>query len=218
MHEFVHSIGTTTISNNTVMATALQSFRLTARSCQCRPHAQRYLTRSIGRRRAFSVARPLREEDGDDFSPTSRGRGRGDRISLAELRALSDKIELARREQGPVSLYERPVPKLDDETKADITYDEEFRQEARVEFIEGTKEAGFPIPQETPTIRQKKLKNTFLNMGDPEPFEDEDFEVESDTFEDMSTLAHGELEHHREMRHYARLAAWEMPLLSSMLQ
>ena len=65
--------------------------------------------------------------------------------------------------------------------------------------------------------RRKKLKETFLNMGDPEPFEDDDFEMENDLVEDMNSLAHGELEHHREMRHYARLAAWEMPLLSSML-
>ena len=68
-----------------------------------------------------------------------------------------------------------------------------------------------------PEVRKKKkLKETFLNMGDPEPFEDTDFEMESDTLEEMNSLAHGELERHRETRHYARLAAWEMPLLSSM--
>lgn len=42
---------------------------------------------------------------------------------------------------------------------------------------------------------------------------------EEDEFEedDISSLGHGELEQHREMRDYARIAAWEMPLLSSML-
>jgi small subunit ribosomal protein S35 len=143
--------------------------------------------------------------------PSSRGRGRGrvdpERDVWAEFRALQDQVEKERERVAP-------TPKLDDET---IPQDSEFWQEAREGAIEGIKEAGFGhmMPDET-TARQKKLKNTFLNMGDPEPFEDEDFEVEADTFEDMGSLAHGELEHHREMRHYARLAAWEMPLLSSM--
>ena len=42
--------------------------------------------------------------------------------------------------------------------------------------------------------------------------EDEEFEGD-----DITSLGHGELEQHREMRHYARIAAWEMPLLSSTL-
>jgi small subunit ribosomal protein S35 len=71
----------------------------------------------------------------------------------------------------------------------------------------------YPAPQ-LPQQR-KKLKQTFMNQGDPEPWEVED--PEEDDHDDLSTLAHGELEQHREMRHYARLAAWEMPLLSSML-
>lgn len=34
----------------------------------------------------------------------------------------------------------------------------------------------------------------------------------------MTTMAYDELEQHRELREYARIAAWEMPLLSSMFQ
>ena len=41
----------------------------------------------------------------------------------------------------------------------------------------------------------------------------EDPEFEGD---DITSLAHGELEQHRELRQYARLAVWEMPLLYSM--
>lgn len=33
--------------------------------------------------------------------------------------------------------------------------------------------------------------------------------------DDISSMAHGKLEEIRERRHYARIAAWEMPLLSS---
>jgi small subunit ribosomal protein S35 len=59
---------------------------------------------------------------------------------------------------------------------------------------------------------KKKLKPTFLNMGDPEPFDEDDRE---DDHDDITTLAHMELEQVREIRHYNRLAAWEMPMLSS---
>jgi small subunit ribosomal protein S35 len=40
---------------------------------------------------------------------------------------------------------------------------------------------------------------------------------EDETFkgDDMTSLGHAELDQHREMREYARIAAWEMPLLSS---
>lgn len=62
--------------------------------------------------------------------------------------------------------------------------------------------------------KKKKPKDTFLNMGDPDPWE-EDGQLEDD-HDDITSLGHGELEKHREMRHYARLAAWEMPLLASM--
>lgn len=80
------------------------------------------------------------------------------------------------------------------------------------EFIEM---AMAELPRGPPPPREK-AKNTFLNLGEEEPFEFED--DPEDDHDDLSTLAHGELEHHREMRHYARLAAWEMPLLASMLR
>lgn len=63
-------------------------------------------------------------------------------------------------------------------------------------------------------MRVEKPKPGLLNMGATpadEPEEDPEFQED-----DISSLAHGELEQHREFRHYARLAAWEMPLLTSM--
>ncbi|RKF63955.1 37S ribosomal protein S24, mitochondrial [Erysiphe neolycopersici] len=59
--------------------------------------------------------------------------------------------------------------------------------------------------------KPKKLKQTFLNMGEIEPWEQEN--MLPDDEDDLTSLGHGELELHRELRHYARLAAWEMPLL-----
>ena len=50
-----------------------------------------------------------------------------------------------------------------------------------------------------------------MNMGElDDSYPDEEF-----AGDDISSLAHGELEQHREMREYARIAAWEMPLLTS---
>ncbi|KAM4065627.1 mitochondrial ribosomal subunit protein [Hirsutella rhossiliensis] len=52
-------------------------------------------------------------------------------------------------------------------------------------------------------------------------FDDEDPETntnEHDEFneDDITSMAHGKLDEVREMRHYARLAVWEMPLLSKL--
>ena len=44
-------------------------------------------------------------------------------------------------------------------------------------------------------------------------YEEEDDEDRPWKFDDISSLAHGELEQHREARHYARVAAYEMPRL-----
>jgi len=42
--------------------------------------------------------------------------------------------------------------------------------------------------------------------------EDDDDDIEE---EDITSVAHSELEVHREMREYARIVAWDMPLLKS---
>ncbi|CAG8978164.1 hypothetical protein HYALB_00012026 [Hymenoscyphus albidus] len=80
------------------------------------------------------------------------------------------------------------------------------------EYLEADVDFG-PSPPDL-AFRGKKLKETFLNMGEQEPFE-EDMFIEDDE-DDISSIAHGELEQHREFRHYARLAAWEMPMLSKL--
>lgn len=64
-----------------------------------------------------------------------------------------------------------------------------------------------------PTVPEKKQKAGLANMGEEPEDAMEDQEFEED---DITTLAHAELEQHREFRHYARLMAWEMPLLTRM--
>jgi len=62
-------------------------------------------------------------------------------------------------------------------------------------------------------VQIPKIKVGLMAMGEDEPQDT----GEDDLYrgDDITSLAHGELEQHREMREYARIAAWEMPLLSS---
>lgn len=62
-------------------------------------------------------------------------------------------------------------------------------------------------------IGEKPNKSSFwFDEEDPETNTEEHDEFDED---DITSMAHGKLEEVREMRHYARLAAWEMPLLAS---
>lgn len=61
-------------------------------------------------------------------------------------------------------------------------------------------------------VHSPPAKRGFFSIGEEDAEgtgEDEEFEGD-----DITSLAHGELEQHRELREYARIAAWEMPLLS----
>jgi hypothetical protein len=77
------------------------------------------------------------------------------------------------------------------------------------------------IEEDEAAVRGKVKKlNTFLNMGEDDIVEedgDDEFLDSNDDFDNFGPIAHMELQQHREMRHYARLAAWDMPLLSSEL-
>lgn len=59
-------------------------------------------------------------------------------------------------------------------------------------------------------VRNARQKMGLLNMNEKDSVEDPEFEED-----DVTALAHGDLEQHREFREYARLMAWEMPLLTS---
>ena len=74
-----------------------------------------------------------------------------------------------------------------------------------------------PTPEEMAIMNKlpERIRPGLMAMGeDDEQGTGEDEEFKGD---DISSLAHGELEQHREIREMARIAAWEMPLLSSTL-
>ncbi|KAK3350161.1 mitochondrial ribosomal subunit protein-domain-containing protein [Lasiosphaeria hispida] len=113
----------------------------------------------------------------------------------------------------------------------DLQRDRKYTEEERKQFSQDLQlwEALTPAERDGMTARIKsikaataplkrpatKKKNSFWN----EEEHDTDLitnEVGEDDFEedDIVSLGHGKLEEHREHREYARLAVWEMPLLS----
>lgn len=63
-----------------------------------------------------------------------------------------------------------------------------------------------------PSPERMPRNDGFFQMGEKEDIGPDEDDFQGD---DISSLGHGELEQTREIREYARLAGWEMPLLSS---
>jgi len=74
------------------------------------------------------------------------------------------------------------------------------------------------LEQEERDLADEKGKNPYI----PDPPEGQEDDDPHDPYipdwnnDDVSSIAHGEIEQHREFRHYARLAMWEMPKLARM--
>lgn len=79
-------------------------------------------------------------------------------------------------------------------------------------FSDAVSELSREVPDYKIPIPRVKLGFFNRDMDDVEGMEGEE-EFEGD---DITSLGHGELEQHRELREYARIAAWDMPLLSSL--
>ena len=62
--------------------------------------------------------------------------------------------------------------------------------------------------------KKQRVKRTFINMGEDStvPGHEDMFQL---GYDEITSTGHHYLEQHREFRHYARLAAWELPLLTS---
>ena len=64
-------------------------------------------------------------------------------------------------------------------------------------------------------IRLGPQPNKLSLWYDEEDKETDTQELDEFNEDDITSMAHGKLDEIREMRHYTRLAAWELPLLSS---
>jgi small subunit ribosomal protein S35 len=89
----------------------------------------------------------------------------------------------------------------------------EKRREAFAEIDKGATRIEREEPMRFEDVREKS--RGFWAEEEDDEFglvEDGDEEFNDD---EITSMAHAELELHREMREYARIAAWDMPLLSS---
>ncbi|PBP18619.1 37S ribosomal protein [Diplocarpon rosae] len=168
------------------MATSLQGLRSTVTSCVCSQPPSRYATYSIGLGRAFSTTLQRSKRTSRPARALLAKVKKSGNPRAARLLEIEGKLRQARRIENAEDPFQQGHQRIDAMVR----------------------------PHELAAVRRKRLKETFMNMGEQEPWEDE-YTMEDDD-DDMNSLAHGELEQHRELRHYARLAAWEMPLLSKL--
>ena len=176
--------------------------------------ALRYTSRVPARRRTLLLscpnralhATPLhrRQQDPED-SPSEKPKRKPFEFSLADLDADE------RSTYNSLSPEERQEWREEAKQMHDHMTSPEVESELQGEVSQAVYETSEEVPREASTVQ--RIKPGFFAMGELEEQDSgEDEEFEGD---DITSLGHGELEQHREMRHYARIAAWEMPLLSS---
>ncbi|RDW61037.1 hypothetical protein BP6252_12420 [Coleophoma cylindrospora] len=196
------------------MASVVRSLRFTTRASQCRAVTQSCSASPVWRQRPFSTTstqwKSEKAADGTEADSI--------KSQKASAPAPANSPVVKQKPLSPTKSAETPQEIADFQKK--MTESFEMRSKLQIdEFIAsgamGLDETlDIADEEDTKVVRSKKFKESFMNMGEEEPFEDEEAdEVDED---DIGTLGHMELEHHREMRHYARLAAWEMPLLAKL--
>ncbi len=157
--------------------------------------------------RAFHTTPYRRREDSEDSSSSQKPQRQPFKFSLSDL----DPDE--RSAYNSLSPEERQQWREEAQQMHDHMTKPEVESELQGEVSQAVYETSEEVPQKETTM--PRIKPGFFAMGELEEQDSgEDPEYESD---DLTSLGHGELEQHREMRHYARIAAWEMPLLSSAL-
>ncbi|KAL8713922.1 MAG: hypothetical protein Q9220_002068 [cf. Caloplaca sp. 1 TL-2023] len=146
-------------------------------------------------------------------------------------RAPADDYDSSDTSPAPVQPYsfnyDRLVP--DEKHHYDLLSPEEktqFQKEEKAAFdhlnspaveseLQGmVSQAVYDIERRSPRERDipRRITPGLMAMGEideQDSGEDEDFDGD-----DITSIAHGELEQHRELREYARIAAWEMPKLT----
>lgn len=171
----------------------------------CRPARRKCITPTSAYRQ-FHISPRRRANDDDEENSSSKPTRLPFKFSLADLdpeerrayKSLSVE-EQKEWEEDSRKMYEHMTsPEVEQQLASDIAL-------AAHEVAEETPHAEISIP---------RIKSGLMSMGEIEEQDSgEDEEFEGD---DITSLGHGELEQHRELREYARIAAWEMPLLNSM--
>ncbi|KAI0833194.1 mitochondrial ribosomal protein [Hypoxylon sp. FL0890] len=172
------------------MASGVKSMRLCLRAFQHAPAPRR-----VGRR--IYVARRALSSTPIQWRPAAKE----DEAEEPEVDDEDDDMDIAEMEKAYQAALKDPNIDLKGSTRSQ-------------EQILGAVSAVVSNAQRTPNVF---LARTFWHEeeDDPDLITDERNEDEFDE-DDIMGMAHGKLEEFREYREYARIAAWEMPLLSKL--
>jgi len=168
------------------------SIRQTSRLTQLQPH------RSFSNSRIRNAETENKDDDSSSSSAPYFNKRFFDNLD-ADDQATYRELTAAERQQ-----MERVEEALRDEFSTDGRADRELEETIRTTMLEVDQD--FP---EEPAEWEPRNDGLF-QMGEKEDIGPDDVFAN----DDISSSAHGELEQHREIREYARNAAWEMPLLA----
>ena len=129
-------------------------------------------------------------------------------------------------ETGPVALKKLDQAFVDGASVEEIKALEQIAQESGFQnledYLQSELDSDHALNAEDRVLFDNLLKidkgakankqSFWYDEEDPEMNTEEHDEFDED---DITSMAHGKLDEVREMRHYARLAIWEMPLLAS---
>ncbi|KAI4122005.1 MAG: hypothetical protein LQ347_006664, partial [Umbilicaria vellea] len=195
------------------MATAVKRLGFSSLRCTYRSIPQRRTQPPIWPLRSFTSTISHRDDDDDDYddddedrpSKHSRPSEPSKPITFAASLHPDDRLFYDSLSHEDRQEYERNARELEVHMTSSPV---ESVLSAEVSL------AAQEVAQELyePEVQEPKPKPGFLSLGEVDEFEQEEDPVWKN--DDITSLAHGELEQHRELRTYARIAAWEMPLLS----
>ncbi|KAK8056404.1 hypothetical protein PG993_001631 [Apiospora rasikravindrae] len=222
------------------MAFAVRSLRAGLRSCSRQPTATQSIAplRSIYARRALSTTPARRADETKDKSPSKgspaekakapapAAQSNEPAADTAELRKSLKTDVVPNEVQGLMSRHNslKPSPsKSQRAAEAHMlqTYEgqSDFTSEQKALFDDLEKEIDqldVAISEAT-AVPKKMKKETFWGEDEEDPdMLVEDIDDEEPADDDIMSMAHGKLEEFREYREYARVAAWQMPLLSKL--
>lgn len=188
----------------TSLRRATATVRLVARQAQCC---------CANQSRNFSST--FRRHEGDDIRPQSS------KSADNHLRRLFDEnlpryVRSTKDLEGLPEGWQESLDSVEADIDADeADYEDVFRQglgDREEERFDITEHEAAGLVDEQNLEREPRWAEGFWALDEERDDPGEDPEFEND---DITSTAHGELEQHREMREYARIMAWDMPLLYS---
>lgn len=135
-----------------------------------------------------------------------------------------DDIKRELSEEDDEEFDEDDEEEFDEEDEIDLSNETKEEKDKRelAELVEELEEVQDMIQEKNPSLWKandpygldmnalvEDGKDGFWSEGQPELGPDDDYYAD-----DITSHGHGQLEQHRELREYARLIAWELPLLN----